>query len=369
MQCVTRGFCVIRVNANPQLGNGHLMRCLTIAQQAKKQQLTPIFVLSDMPGVPLRFIEEAGFAYNLLPVVHEMQDAELLCLFIKNLNNPCWVVVDVYAFSECWHKTVSPFSQQLLVVDDLANRKYFCDFLMDYTPGRQLADYIPWVNASAHLCLGCEHALLGESFFAAVPSARLIRKSYFEKKLLPKLLISLGGTDPKNLSLVWFDLLSARACEFGGITFLLASNAQVIPALSEKINRHNQERGIIRLVVDAQNVPQLMLEHDLALGGAGVSALERAVLGLPSAMLTLAENQITQAQALHESGCALYLGDWQQLPSSTTQQKTLEQLMGLKNNYLQWRALSECAFNLVSAQQNYRALTQFFNTSRVGNTT
>jgi UDP-2,4-diacetamido-2,4,6-trideoxy-beta-L-altropyranose hydrolase len=359
-------FCVIRVNAYPQLGNGHLMRCLTVARVAKMHDLKPILVLSDEPGVPMGFIEAAACEFHLVPSVSELQDAELFCAFLASLNAPCWVVVDVYAFSAPWHERVYSHCQQLLVIDDLANRRYFCDVLLDHTPGRNAQEYLSCVNTAAQLFLGCEHALLAPEFFAAAEAARQLRKDFYVQKYLPKLLVSLGGTDPQGLSLVWFDLLVNHACEFGGITFLLASNAQVIPALSEKIAGHNQLLGSVRLVVDAHNMPQLLLDHDVVVGGAGVSALERAVLGLPSLMLILADNQLKQAQALNQSGCVLDLGNWQQLPDTSVQQAAIEQLMQLRHNYSLYQALSERAFNLVPSEQQYSALTHFFTTSRAG---
>lgn len=359
-------YCVIRVNAYPQLGNGHLMRCLTLAGLANKHGLKPLLVLSDVVGIPVNLIAAAKCAYTLLPAVDELGDAELFCTLLENLKAPCWVVVDVYALSKLWHQKVYPLCQQLLVIDDLANRNYFCDVLLDHTPGREVEDYLPLVNLSARLFTGSEHALLAPEFFAASTNAHSVRSRYFELKPPPKLLISLGGTDAKGLSLIWFDLLAPHAQEFSRISFLLASNAEVIPALKAKIELHNQTIDTIQLIIDANNMPQIVLDHDLALGGAGVSALERAALGMPTATLTLADNQIKQAQTLAEYGCAFNLGDWQQVPDSDQQQIALKKLLALKSDYAQCQVLSERAFDLISHQQPYSALEYFFTNQRVG---
>ncbi|HMW49221.1 MAG TPA: UDP-2,4-diacetamido-2,4,6-trideoxy-beta-L-altropyranose hydrolase, partial [Cellvibrionaceae bacterium] len=308
-------YCLIRVNAHPQLGNGHLMRCLTLARIAHGRGYKPVLVLSDLPGVPTGFIREAGFNYVLLPAANETQDATNFKALIQDLDAPCRVVVDVYAFAAIWHRIVYPLCEYLLVIDDLANRTYCCDVLLDQTPGRSADDYKPLVNNAAQVYAGCEHALLAPEFFAAVNDAKRVREHYCAQKRLPRLLVSLGGTDPKELSHIWFHLLAPVANEFADITFLLASNAVGLNSLAKKIAIHQQTTGGIELLVDVRHMPQLLLEHDLAIGGAGVSALERAVLGLPSLLLTLADNQIIQAQALITIGCARNLGDWQQVPS------------------------------------------------------
>lgn len=357
-------YCVIRVNAHPQLGNGHLMRCLTLARIAHGRGYTPIFVLGDHLGVPVSFIQAAGFNYVLLPLGSEIEDAAHFSELIKDLNAPCRVVVDVYALSATWHRIIYPLCQQLLVIDDLANRTYYCDGLLDHTPGRSRADYAPWINPFAKVYAGCEHALLAPEFFAAVPAAKPVRETFSAHRRVPKLLVSLGGTDPKSLSHIWFNLLAPFACEFAGITFLLASNATGLTRLAKKIAVHQQTTGGIDLIVDARDMPQLLLEHDWAIGGAGVSALERAALGLPSLMLTLADNQIKQAQALIQAGCVLDLGDWQQEPNEREQQKALAAVLAAKNNYAQYKSVSQQAFNLIAGEGAYQAINEFLTQQR-----
>jgi len=357
-------YCLIRVNANPQLGNGHLMRCLTLARIARGRGFKVLLALSDEPGVPVNFVQAAGFNYVLLPVANEIQDAQLFGQLIHDLDAPCRVVVDVYALAAPWHQFIYPLCEQLLVIDDLANRTYYCDQLLDHTPGRIAADYAAKVNAFAKLSLGCEQALLAPEFFAAVNDAKAVRADFCRHQRQPKLLVSLGGTDPHQLSHIWFNLLAPHAQGFARISFLLASNAVGLTSLAKKIAIHQQTVASMELIVDAAKVPQLMLAHDLAIGGAGVSALERAALGVPSLLLTLADNQIQQAQALINAGCALNLGDWQQLPSSSAQQVALDAVLAFKNDYARYTEFSRQAFNLIAVERPYQAINDFLTHQR-----
>ncbi|HMW71288.1 MAG TPA: hypothetical protein PKD17_05685, partial [Cellvibrionaceae bacterium] len=208
------------------------------------------------------------------------------------------------------------------------------------------------------------HALLAPEFFAAVNDAKRVREHYCAQKRLPRLLVSLGGTDPKELSHIWFHLLAPVANEFADITFLLASNAVGLNSLAKKIAIHQQTTGGIELLVDVRHMPQLLLEHDLAIGGAGVSALERAVLGLPSLLLTLADNQIIQAQALITIGCARNLGDWQQVPSISAQQAALAVVLAAKNNYVDYKTMSQQGFNMIASEHPYQAINEFLTHQR-----
>lgn len=357
-------YCVIRVNAYPHLGNGHLMRCLTLARIAQQQGCTVVFVLADYSNTPVRFIEAAGFNYVLVPIADELADAAHCAKLLEDLQAPCRVVVDVYALSATWHAFIYPRCDQLMVIDDLANRNYYCDHLLDHTPGRTAACYASWVNQQANIYAGCDHALLAPEFFAAVGDARKIRAAACSSKRPLKLLISLGGTDPKSLSQVWFNLLAPHLDAFAQVTFLLASNAVGLASLAKKIAIAQAGGSKVDLVVDARNVAQLLLQHDLAIGGAGVSALERAVLGLPSLLLTLADNQVFQAQTLIKEGCALDLGDWQQVPSLDVQQKALNSLLALVQDKTRYEYLSQQAFNLIAPGQPYQAVHKFLTQPR-----
>ena len=46
-------------------------------------------------------------------------------------------VLDHYAISQKWHSEIKKKNLKLIVIDDLANRKYNCDLLFDNTPGRK----------------------------------------------------------------------------------------------------------------------------------------------------------------------------------------------------------------------------------------
>lgn len=358
--------CLIRVNAYPQLGNGHLMRCLTVATLAKQLGLTPHLVIADYPGAPLNIIDAAHCEYTLFPVLDEQADAQKFCTFLQAQQTPCKVVVDVYAFSALWHQLVYPNCSGLLVIDDLANRQYYCDALIDQSPGRVATDYAPWVNAQAQIYTGVNHSLIAADFFAQVDKARAVRQEYFAFRKKPKLLVSLGGTDVNNLTLIWLELLAEVTDEFACISFVLAGNAPVITALTAKIKQYQNSACPIYLWINCKDMPKLIMEHDIALGGAGVSALERAALGMPSLLLTLADNQEYQAQVLSERGCAYYLGDWQQVPGVENQQACLNTLLGVVRNYTLCSSLSERAFALLNVDQPYAALRAFFSSQREG---
>jgi spore coat polysaccharide biosynthesis predicted glycosyltransferase SpsG len=63
---------------------------------------------------------------------------------------------------------------------------------------------------------------------------------------------------------------------------------------------------------------QLMAESDLAIGGAGATAWERCCLGLPTAMIVLAENQAYAAKKLERAQAVRIVRSGQELRDSLT---------------------------------------------------
>jgi len=59
-----------------------------------------------------------------------------------------------------------------------------------------------------------------------------------------------------------------------------------------------------------------MAAADLALGGAGGTAWERCVVGLPTIVLVLAANQEPGARALEAAGAARLIGGADELPAA-----------------------------------------------------
>jgi spore coat polysaccharide biosynthesis predicted glycosyltransferase SpsG len=59
--------------------------------------------------------------------------------------------------------------------------------------------------------------------------------------------------------------------------------------------------------VGVSDMAQLMADSDLAIGAAGATSWERCCLGLPTAMLVLAKNQLKIAQELQQAGAAAFV--------------------------------------------------------------
>ena len=114
------------------------------------------------------------------------------------------------------------------------------------------------------------------------------------------ILVSFGATDPSNVTSVALGALAGFS-EQQSITIALSSRAPHLEEVRRKLC------GRMQLVLDA-DMAALMTEADLAIGAAGASAYERAVLGLPSILVTLADNQQGITRVMAEVGAAVDAG-------------------------------------------------------------
>ena len=339
----------LRVDGSGQLGNGHLARCLTLAKALRDQGFSCVFILRPLPGLWQNSILSAGFTCLFLSAdeLTQIEDANQSAALAReyfNANSDTKIlwILDVYQLDASWHKVIRAAHYPLMVIDDLANRDYCADVLLDQTPMRSAQDYAGRVNAHCQLWVGAYYALLREEFSELRDAAKRQRASALSRTP-KKILISLGGTDPHNYSASILQYL-ARAPNFSDrlIIIVLASNAPHLTAVSKLCSEYNN----VTLQIDVQDMAALLLDATISLGAAGVSAIERASLGLPSLNFITADNQRLLAKNLAEQGCALNLGHCDENGLQTMLQE-LEQLMESNQRY---QAMTNSGFALGSAR-------------------
>jgi UDP-2,4-diacetamido-2,4,6-trideoxy-beta-L-altropyranose hydrolase len=307
-----------RADASHHIGAGHVMRCLSLAQGLKILGVESIFICKYLPGNLISYIEDRKFNVLKLPkphapdssekqlAVHWVQDAEQTCELIKGKSID-WLVVDHYEIDAVWENTLQPYIKKLMVIDDLANREHACDLLLDQNLNRLSAHYNLLVEPSTKKLMGCEFALLRPEFAELRPKALIERKEARIKRIL----VTMGGMDENNIT---EDVLTALnrstlPADFQ-INVVLGANSSWIAQIMEMAQGMKVTTNVL---VDVKDMAGLMLESDLAIGGAGSTSWERCCLGLPSLVMILAENQRYGAEALEAVGAAVVIKELSEL--------------------------------------------------------
>jgi len=313
---------VFRVDASIAMGTGHVMRCLTLADEFKKNYAVHVLFISRAhQGYLADYIQDKGFELKLLPspvpgfqpspedVAHAKWlnvpwrlDAEETINIIASLK-PDWLVVDHYSLDARWHSLLRPYVNRILVIDDLADRKLDCDILLDQTYGREKKDYRNLVNKNCRTLLGSRFALLRPEFVELRAQA-IIKRKYFNG--INRILVTMGGTDSKNLTSKILDSLAQINWSTNPyIDVVMGGHSPYLKVIQKMINNYPLN---ISISIDVSDMAVRMLKADLAIGAGGSTAWERCCLGLPTLAFCLAENQKLILQEIDKIGGLINLG-------------------------------------------------------------
>lgn len=294
-----------RVDASNQIGHGHLMRCLTIANELKKLSIQSFFICRMLDSKMKTKVMNMGHNVFNIPISPDDQfdwevDSDHTKLILNKLDIT-WLVIDHYSINILWETKLRENCKNLMVIDDLANRPHDCDILLDQNLGRTDSSYLNLIPKSSKILAGLGYTLIRDEFLTMRDESLKLRKA----PELKNILISMGGSDPHNFSTrVLKDLRECSLPIDCKISIILGERA---PFINEVQNQLESMPFETKLHLGVSNMAKLLLGQDLIIGAVGTSAWERCCLGLPSISLVIAENQEPGAKALHLSGATIVI--------------------------------------------------------------
>ena len=288
------------------------MRCLSLADGLIRHGVRSTFVAAtilpdlqvhitaaghQLDTLPRSHAAEAGPGWDsrIWPSEHQRRDAVNTSALLD--DEVRWVVLDHYQLDREWAAALEPRGWRMLVLDDLANRAHACDLLLDQSLGRSAGDYASLVPADCRLLLGPQHALIQPEYRQA---REAVRARWLSPNSEPSVLVFLGSTDIGGITGAVVEAL----CSTG----LRARIEVVIPraaASRPTLERLARQDARVRLHFSPVEMNRLLINADIAVGGAGTASWERCCLGVPTVMLVLADNQRMNAAQLTTAGAAV----------------------------------------------------------------
>lgn len=297
---------IFRVDASEEIGAGHVMRCLTLADKLHSYGANIIFICKSQSGDLNEYIRKRGYEVAQLPGVPSKTGATLLlknmALDLKNtvalLGNrrANWLIVDHYGLDASWENGMRPFCSKIMVIDDLANRTHDCDLLLDQNLRENaIQRYRRLVPQACRILAGPDHVLLNSKFTEIALRQR--------DGSVHNVVVYFGGNDITNQA---GKAVEALKKILGlTVTVILGFSHPHRKAVFSSLSRDSR----FNFMDSCEDMAGQMAKADLALGTCGISAWERCVLGLPTLVTVSAENQREDAEALHRLGAVEYLGD------------------------------------------------------------
>lgn len=309
---------ILRADASSAIGNGHVMRCLTLATALRERGAHVTFVCRLLPGHLCDLLEQRGFAVRRLPAAPFDWRADAAQTLAAIGAEPAdWLVADHYGIERRWEGALRAAARRIMVIDDLADRDHDCDLLLDQN---LVADgerrYAGRVDARCPRLLGPRYALLQPAYAAL--HARLPPRAGPVRRLLA----FFGGADQTDLSgktLAAFIALQRADVE---LDLVAAGDAAQLERLRGQAAPHPN----IHVHAGLPTLAGLMAKADLAVGAGGATTWERLCLGLPALVVTLADNQRAPTEELHRQGLVRWLGDAAALAPRDIEQALRESL-------------------------------------------
>lgn len=291
-----------RVDASNTMGIGHVMRCLVLADELKKRGADTLFICRDFDDNLTQYINEKGHGNCLLKKPADIKrrmladapahaawlgveweiDCDETINALRLHGEWEWLVVDHYALSSRWENRIRAHVSNILVVDDLADRAHDCDILLDQSYcGNNPERYNDLVPPACKCFVGVKYVLLRPEFIAA----RLTNRN--TRKYVKRIFINFGGADKPNATKTALDVVKKVVPTKVQVDVVTGMSNQ---HLDEIINICASATNI-KLHKSCNNMAELMTKADMAIGCGGVTALERAYLGLPSFVISNADNQ------------------------------------------------------------------------------
>lgn len=347
---------LFRVDASIKIGTGHVMRCLTLANELKSQGETTIFCSRHLTDTLAGIIQAAG--HQLVRLVNKESidkesiessdpsdqytswletsqnfDADEMVSKVK-MEDIDWVIVDHYALDFQWHRKIKENNKniKLLVINDLFEKSHDCElFLNQNIVQNKDKAYQSLLKGEVSKLIGPNYALLRNEFNEYRQVAK-VRNSG-----LKNILIFFGGVDINNTT---------------GKTLIALSKINqdvdvkvVVGATHPKIGELDKlcDSFGFSLHVQVNNMAELMVWADVSIGASGSATWERSCLGLPTVVLSLADNQIPIAEAANDAGLVFYLGkDADVSPSDIT-----NAVSEIRDNPQRLARMSEACFDSV----------------------
>jgi UDP-2,4-diacetamido-2,4,6-trideoxy-beta-L-altropyranose hydrolase len=353
---------VFRTDASSQIGTGHVVRCLTLADALREQDAKCQFVCRDHEMHLIDYIQFRGYAAHALPrsqvgasFKSDLTHAHWLGTDWKTdaaqtrqaLGSEVldWLIVDHYALDYRWESALRSSCKYVMVIDDLADRQHDCDFLLDQNYGSSAYRYRDLVPPDCTQFNGPEYALLKPAY-----AKRSAQQPARDGQVCRVLVYFGGGTDAANLIRLAAQTFKAPNLAHIELDIVVGMSYANQSLLEELV----APRGNATIHRELPDLADLMAKADLAIGAGGATTWERCCLGLPSIVISIADNQRPASEALAADGLIEYLGHSDVITPEMIHEKITE-LLGKPERL---RELSEKGMKLVDGNGINRVVDQ-----------
>jgi UDP-2,4-diacetamido-2,4,6-trideoxy-beta-L-altropyranose hydrolase len=294
-----------RVDANKEIGSGHLTRCANLALVFKEMGAECTFIVNKKSF--LHFSHLPSLNYEFISVNNLEEDAAETAAIIKKEDSP-YLVLDSYLHDWSWETKLKGYAKKVLVWDDLANRKHDCDILVDCGLQRSKEDYKNLVGSETVLLVGPQYC----------PISSELKKIKNEEKNLTRIHLFFGSLDSGNTVMNYFEEI-IRIVPGYSINIAIANTPD-----DSILTRWNKSKRKDDQLFVGRPIGESLQDCQLAIGAPGVTTWERAYLGIFGFYIATNVNQISILKELEKLEICHYVGSIEDAIHNNVQKVAVE---------------------------------------------
>ena len=326
----------IRADGNAIIGMGHIMRCLSIANQLKKFNIDVTFITADNEVKDI--IENEGFDNICLDTMWNSMEDELsdFCHIIKE-NEVNIVIIDSYYITKKYMKELRKYSTTCYL-DDFNSLDFYTDILINYNIYADLSRYDSKLYRC--ICMGVDFVPLRDEF---------LKNKERSFRGIKNILITSGGTDEYNvIGNILESFFNNREFNKYNYYCIIGKFNRNIHQLKDKYKKYKN----VHLLNGISNISKYMMDCDIAVTAGGSTCYELCACGIPAVMYTLADNQIGIAKTFSEKKIISWMGDIRVDAKKCIENMEVE--INQLNDKLNWEKRSKLMQTLVDGKGAYR---------------
>lgn len=289
-----------RVDANEHIASGHLMRCLSIAEECIQNGEEVIFIMADRINVSMEEkLVNKHIPYIILDSDWTRLDNELSLLAkVIEQKNLSWLVVDSYYATATYLKALECYTR-VLYIDDLNKEKYEISSLLRYSQWPDDRSYIDkYRNSDISLLVGMKYTPLRKEFAVG----RSIKLQDRENAIL----ITTGGTDICNVTGKLLEMLGNYRDFSGYHKYVIVGGMN---AFEIELNRIAAQDSTVSIHKNVSNIDEYMRKCKYAVSAGGTTLYELCACQTPTVCFSFADNQLDFARAMGERRIMMFAGD------------------------------------------------------------
>lgn len=312
---------LFRVDGNAQIGMGHIMRCLSLADQLKMKGVKCCFCISQ--DTDKMFILDRG--YQVVFVRSKWDDYDVdLDAFCDTICEEAadMLIVDSYYVGESFFKRVRNFTKTAYITEKFPNESFeSLDYFINYNA--YVNDFtVENFQDKTHFLLGSRYALLRDEFKMCVSNG--LRKN--------ALVILTGGSDPLNIAPDICAAIEAKK-EFQNYQINIVSGSLNPYAL--ELLKMEKRNSRIHVIVSPARMSKIYVENDIAISAGGSTLYELCSCKVPAISYIYADNQKRLVEYLDKSQLIPYAGDMR-IDREQVINQIIDYLSDYLKNYEKW---------------------------------